>query len=88
MTKMRLLGMSLSDVVERVTLGPARAIGLDEQGFGRLVPGKSTTLSVFREESGELTLEDAEGAARTASELIQPVGTLVNGSWFDAREPV
>jgi len=88
MTKMRLLGLSLGEVVERVTLAPARAIGIDEQGFGRLAPGRSTTLSIFREETGELTLEDAEGTARTATEIIRPVGTVVNGSWFDASEPV
>ena len=88
MTKMRLLGLSLGEVVERVTLAPARAIGIDEQGFGRLAPGRTTTLSIFREETGELTLEDAEGTARTATEIIRPVGTVVNGSWFDASEPV
>jgi dihydroorotase len=88
MTKMRLLGLSLGEVVARATLAPARAISIDGQGFGRLIPGKSTTLSIFREESGELTLEDAEGTARTAHEIIHPVGTIVNGTWFDASEPV
>jgi dihydroorotase len=88
MTKMRLLGLSLGEVVARVTLAPARAISIDQQGLGRLMPGKSTTLSIFREQSGELTLEDAEGTARTAHEIIHPVGTIVNGTWFDASEPV
>ena len=88
MMKMRLLGFSLPEVVERVTLGPARAVGLDEQGFGRLAAGKCTTLTVFREESGELTLEDAEGAARTTRELLKPVGTVVNGVWREAAEPI
>ncbi len=88
MMKMRLLGFSLPEVVERVTLGPARAVGLDQQGFGRLAAGLSTSLSVFREEPGELTLEDAEGTARTTEELLRPVGTIVNGVWREAAEPI
>ncbi len=88
MMKMRLLGLSLREVVERVTLGPARAIGLDQTGFGRLAPGRSTTLSVFREEAGELTLEDAEGASRVAEQIIRPVGTVVDGVWREAAEPI
>lgn len=88
MMKMRLLGFSLPEVVERVTLGPARAVGLDQRGFGRLAPGSSTTLSVFREEAGTLTLEDAEGTARTTEQLLRPVGTVIDGIWREAAENI
>lgn len=88
MTKLRLLGLSLEDVVARVTLNPARAVGLDRLGFGRLAAGRSSTFSVFREEPGELTLEDADGIARTAENVIRPVGVVLNGTWHEAHEPI
>jgi dihydroorotase len=88
MTKMRLLGFSLAEVVEKVTVNPARAIGIDTQGFGRLEEGRSSTLTIFREAEGPIELEDAEGLRRTAERYIEPVGVVVNGRYLDVSEPV
>ena len=88
MTKMRTLGFSLPAVVEKVTLAPARAIGIDTAGFGRLAPGLSTSLSIFRERPGELTLEDAEGETRVADCFIEPVAVVLGDRVFEAGEPI
>jgi dihydroorotase len=88
MTKMRGLGMSLMDVVQRVTINPARAIGIDRLGFGRLVPGLTSCLALFRENPASMTLEDAEGNTRVCNPCIEPVGTIVAGRYHSVSEPI
>ena len=88
MTKLRMLGVSLKDVVEKVTLAPARAIGIDGAGFGRLAPGLSRSLTLFREREGELILEDAEGEVRSVDRFIEPVAVVLGERVFEANEPV
>lgn len=93
MTKMRVLGMSLPDVVRSVTLSPAKAIGLDRQGFGVLRNGMSGTLSVFKERSrtdlaDPAELEDAEGETRIAEHYIEPIGVIVEGAYHLVSEPI
>jgi dihydroorotase len=88
MTKLRLLGFSLAEVVARVTINPARAVGLDARGFGVLANARPATLTVFREHEGEFALEDAEGERRVSGSLIEPVGVLVNGRYHRRVEPV
>jgi dihydroorotase len=87
MTKMRVLGLSLGEVVHKVTLAPARAIGVDALGLGRLAPGLPANLTIFREREGPLTLEDAEGATRCAERFIEPVGVVLGERYFPVCEP-
>lgn len=88
MTKLRLLGLPLTEVVEKVTLAPARAIGIDRLGFGRLTPGVSGALTLFREREAALELEDAEGEVRTADRIIEPHGVILNGRFQPLAAPV
>jgi len=88
MTKLRLLGLSLAEVVEKVTLGPARAIGIDRLGFGVLSPGRSRALTVFREREAELEVEDAEGAVRSADRIVEPLGVVLDGCYHPLAAPV
>ena len=89
MTKMRALGMSLEDVVLRVTANPARAIEIDNYGFGSFTEGLSTTATIFRErETDDMSLEDAEGSVLNVSSYIEPIGTVVNGQFHTAKEPI
>lgn len=88
MTKLRSLGLELEDVVRRVTINPARAIGIHKQGFGRLDDRLTSTLTIFREADGELLLEDAEGGCRTVERFVEPVGVVVNGAFHPAAEAI
>lgn len=79
MTKLRVLGMSLVDVVRSVTLNAARALRLDAEGFGRLAVGQPAHVTIFRERDGPLELEDSEGEKRTAEKWIEPMVVYVGG---------
>jgi dihydroorotase len=88
MTKMRALGLSLADVIERVTANPARAVGIDKLGYGTLEIGLARSLTLIRESDGPLELEDAEGEIRTVEQFIEPVGVLLDGVWHPLSEAV
>jgi dihydroorotase len=88
MTKMRTLGMSLMDVVQRVTCNPARAIGIDKYGFGVLKPGTTPALTVFREVAGAVELEDADGESRVTESHLEPVGVVLGDTYHRVSESV
>ncbi len=88
MTKLRMLGLSLADVVEKVTLAPARAIGIDTQGFGTVTPGRCRALTIFRERQAAMELEDAEGVVRKAEQIVEPVGVVLDGRFHPLAAPV
>ena len=88
MSKFRLLGMSLEDVVRATTIGPARAVGLDKLGLGSLAVGGPATISLFRETNRAVEVEDAEGDKRTTESWIEPVGCFIDGTYHAAKEVV
>jgi dihydroorotase len=77
MTKVRMLGCSLPEVVRAVTLAPAQAIGIEGYGFGTLEPGAPAHVTVFREEETPWQLEDSEGEVRESPTRITTLGVLV-----------
>jgi dihydroorotase len=85
MTKMRMLGLSLGEVVDKVTRAPAKAVGIDRDGFGSLESGSAT---LFREADADIELMDAEGEVRRASRQIEPVGVLLDGVYHPVTEPI
>ena len=76
------LGMTLPQVIERVTIAPARAIRIDDRA-GTLKPGMPADLTVFRVVDGEVTLVDCHKRTRTAERRIEPVMVFRNGARFD-----
>lgn len=88
MSKFRLLGLSLEDVVRATTVGPARAVGLDKKGFGTLQVGGPANISLFSETKQAVEVEDAEGEKRTTAAWIEPVGCFVNGTYHATKEVV
>lgn len=81
MSKVRMLGWSLAEVVHAVTLAPARAIGIDQYGFGTLRVGSPAHVTVFREEQVPWQLEDAEGDVREVASRITPIGVLLGDDY-------
>ena len=76
------LGMPLADIIERVTIAPARALRLDDRA-GSLAPGMPADVTVFRFESGAFELDDCFTAARTAERRIVPVMAFKAGERID-----
>ena len=88
MSKFRLLGLSLADVVRATTLTPARAVGLDNIGLGSLAFGGPANISLFRETDRAIEVEDADGEKRTTRTWIEPIGCFVNGDYHAAKETI
>ncbi len=88
MTKMRMLGLTLHDVVKAVTLTPAKAIGIDQDGFGALKVDGPAHITLFREVADPITMEDAEGEERSSETQIVPHIVFVNGQRYDTSSPL
>ncbi len=76
------LGLSLQQVVERVTELPAKALSLDDRA-GNLGIGMPADITVFRVEEGEFELSDCFNRTRKADRQIVPVMTFKRGRRFD-----
>ena len=77
------LGMPLGELIERVTIAPARALRLDDRA-GSLRPGMPADVTVFRFEAGSFALDDCFKATRTAERRIVPVMAFKAGARVDS----
>ena len=90
MSKFLLLGMSLEEVVEKVTAAPARLIGQGKD-LGTLKPGAQADAVIFDLLDGEFGFEDAYGNTRRVRQKLAPrvvvrAGTAyLGGSWSEAH---
>jgi dihydroorotase len=82
MSSMHHLGMTLPQVIERVTRNSAKAISLSDRA-GSLKPGMPADITVFRVNSGEYVISDCYTKTRTAEKEIEPLITFKNGRRFD-----
>ena len=76
MAKFLALGMSLPDVVARVTVGPAASIGLPAPS---LAVGSAADIAVLRVSDAEVPLRDAFGEVVVGRQRVEPVLTVVHG---------
>ncbi|WP_066187166.1 amidohydrolase/deacetylase family metallohydrolase [Gracilibacillus timonensis] len=76
-SKFLLLGYSLPQVIDAVTLLPAQAIGRPE--LGQLKTGTTADLTLFEVRPSQQMLTDSEGKTRTAKQMIHTVGVIKNG---------
>jgi dihydroorotase len=83
MNAMIRLGMSVPEVIERVTANPARALALTDRA-GSLKPGLPADITVFRVESGAFEIGDCHGQVRKAEKQIVPLRTFKRGAPFAA----
>jgi dihydroorotase len=84
MSAMLRLGMTLQQVIERVTRNPAKAISLADRA-GSLKPGMPADITVFRVNSGEYEISDCYTHSRKAEKEIEPLITFKNGKRFDVN---
>lgn len=83
MSAMIRLGLTLPQVVERVTCNAAKAISLHDRA-GSLKPGMPADITVFRVNTGEYEISDCYTRTRKAEKQIEPLITFKNGKRFDA----
>jgi dihydroorotase len=84
MAKMLAVGLPLDEVIEAVTGGPARALGLDG---GTLGVGAAADIAVFRTEPGAFEVVDAHLQTRTAPLRLVNTATYRNGRKLTPRLP-
>ena len=80
------LGLTLAQVLERVTLAPARAAGLAALGVGRLTAGGPGDVAAIRVIDEAVAFLDPQGNAFRGQKRIQVELTVQAGSIvFDGR---
>src|SRR5207302_11488789 len=78
MYKMRLLGVSLGEVVVRSNVNPAKAIGRYPE-LGTLGVGRTADISVLEEQTGVFAFKDSWPAKRLGTKRLECVVTVRAG---------
>ncbi len=85
MSKFLNLGMALEDVVERVTVAPAKAVGREDLGSLRV--GGVGDAAVLTLKEGKFEFQDSNGNKMTGKLLLTCVLTVKDGKvWAQARK--
>ena len=71
------LGMSVAEVIETITIVPAKVLGLDT--VGSLAPGMPADITVFDIEDGEFEAMDTYAETRTVNRRFAPVLAFKDG---------
>jgi len=84
MSKFLALGVPMSEILPRVTVAPAKLLGLDTEGYGSLKVGGPAHVTVLKE-VGAAILPDAAGNTIEAPRL-EPTAVFVNGVSHELTE--
>lgn len=85
MTKMLYLGMPLQEIIRKVTIAPAKMLGLQDKQFG-IQKGKPADLTFFRVEDGKFSLMDSYKTQVYSEKRITPVLTVFGEKLFTPRQ--
>jgi dihydroorotase len=85
-SKLLHLGLSLPEVVRRVTTTPAQCIGRADR-LGTLRPGAAADVSLLRLVDGEFRFVDAAGAEEIGGAQLEPVKVIRDGRVYDCVRP-
>jgi dihydroorotase len=80
MSKFLSLGLSLSDVIHRATVGPADAIRRPE--LGRLTPGAPADITILKILNGKFEFLDSVGERITGEQAFKLQGVVKGGDWW------
>lgn len=83
-SKYLMLGMELKDILERVTLAPAKQLGIEKQ-YATLAAGTPADVAIFRLEDEQASYLDRDGEKRMGSRLFAPQMTILDGTIVWAR---
>ncbi|MBS0558949.1 MAG: amidohydrolase/deacetylase family metallohydrolase [Proteobacteria bacterium] len=87
MTELLTLGMTLPEIVETVSINPARMLRMEHE-IGALTPGFAADVSVLEMLSGRFRLSDNSGETVVAEKMIVPSFCLRDGVRHDADSPL
>jgi predicted amidohydrolase len=76
-------GYALKDVIERVTINPARMRGLQDR-IGSFTPGAPARITVFDTVPGEYTFRDTKGKTRDGDLMIVPRFCVMDGEVIES----
>jgi dihydroorotase len=77
------LGLTLEQVIARVTTHPAQTFGFAE-GLGTLKEGAEADVSVFSLQEGDFRFTDSMGHQRVGHQKLSPVATIKSGRLYGA----
>ena len=86
LTKFLHLGLSLDEVLARVTSVPAETILMQDR-IGTLAPGAWGDAVVFELREGTYNLEDSQGQVRTGLRSLEPVTVIKAGRVYRKQDP-
>lgn len=78
-------GYALNDVIQRVTINPAKLRGLDGR-IGSLRVGLPARVTVFDVEAGDYTFRDTKGLTRQGDSMIVPQWCLMDGEIIESDD--
>lgn len=79
--KLRQVGYSWKEIIDRITSAPAANFRLRTKGH--VAVGFDADFTIFEIQTGEKVLTDSNGQTRTATELITPLKTIIGGKIYD-----
>lgn len=81
MEKLRLIGYSWEEIIEKVTLVPAQNFHLDKKG--RIAVDYDADFTIFEFTCDEKELKDSNGEIRLSREQIKPIQAVIGGKIYD-----
>jgi dihydroorotase len=82
MTCFLALGFSIEQIIERITIAPARALSIDDHA-GSLAIGMPADVSIMKIEDGDFVLDDCMQQTRNIDRQIVPVMAFKRGVRYD-----
>jgi dihydroorotase len=83
-TRLLLLGMSLQEVIERMTINPARALNFGT-AIGTLKPGSEADVAILELQDRDVIYTDGDNKTRKARQVLTPVITVRDGKVIDGH---
>ena len=84
LSKFLLVGLTLDQVIERVTLGPTRVFNFGVE-IGTLRPGAVADITILDVKEGPFTFTDSTGVKRTGKQKLQSVAAIRAGKTYINR---
>jgi dihydroorotase len=81
------LGIPLAEVIRRVTVNPARAVGWGDR-IGTLAPGAEADVSLLRLVEGEWPFRDTAGQVEIGERRLEPVAVIRAGRRYPCQPAV
>jgi dihydroorotase len=83
-SKFLYLGLSLNEALSKVTLTPAKLLGIDEE-LGNLGKGSIADVSIFKLKKGNFSFLDTVGKTVIGNRLLKPAAVVKGGKVYSGR---